>query len=31
MTLTGERLIPVFVVWPVKNGGYLSLTSMLIS
>ena len=31
ITLTGDKLIPVLVVWPVKNGGYLSLTSMLIS
>lgn len=22
--LTGDKLIPAFVVWPFKNGGYLS-------
>jgi hypothetical protein len=31
ITFTGDKLIPVLVVWPVKNGGSLSLTSILIS
>lgn len=31
ITLTGDKFIPVFVVWPVKNGGSLSLTYILIS
>ena len=31
MTFTGDKLMPVLVVWPVKNGGSLSFTSILMS